>query len=87
MRAKVSAVAIDAADRTVDLTVEISSDAGVLLETRNDVILPIDGLTRAKVVRRLKGLIKETKIKQTAVPLTQAQAEQIAKNVVAIEPD
>jgi len=70
----VTAITIDADDRTVDITVEVSTDAGQLLAT--DVCLvPIDSFSEQLVIDKVKNILRRETLKRSPLPYSQAQIE------------
>ena len=74
MRAKVIAVTAYEDDRTADLTVEVYTDANVLIQTDN-IIIPIDILSRDLVNKRLTEHLNRVILSREEFPYTQAQLE------------
>jgi len=84
MRARVTQVVSNEDDRTVDLTVAVYTDGGALLETDN-LILPIDKLSKSLANRRMKELLRRVILARAAFPYTQAQLNTMLLNMVAVE--
>ena len=83
MRGKVTAVVKNEDDRTVDLTVEVYTDAGVLLQTDN-IILPVDIVSRDLANRRIKEHLSQVILVEAAFPYTDAQLNTMLLNMQTV---
>lgn len=70
----VEPITIDDTDRTADLTVEVSSDAGVLQSTKV-ILIPIDTFSEQLVIEKIRDLLNEEIVKAGAIPLTEQQVK------------
>ena len=86
MKAVVTSALINTTDRTVDLTVRLYSDAGVLLQTEI-ILVSIDTITSSIVNSRLLDLITHVKRERATIPYTQAQINAAYLGQDAIIPD
>jgi len=77
--------AIDAEDRTADLTISVSSDANVLLSTHK-ILVNIDTFSEAIVIDRMRGLLLDEITNASAIPLTQAQLDDMILGLQVVVP-
>jgi hypothetical protein len=87
MKATITASPLNSDDRTVDLTISITSDANVLIQTSTEISVPIDGLSLTMVERRLRDFLHEVRTRNSTLPLTQDQVNTMLLNFVVNEPD
>ena len=85
MKAVISSTLINTTDRTVDLTVGMYSDAGVLLQTET-ILVSIDTITSSIVNSRLMDLITHVQRERASIPYTQAQIDAMYRGQDAIIP-
>ena len=86
MRAKVTAVVSNEDDRTVDMTVEVYSDANVLLQTDN-IILPIDILSRDLANKRLIEHLNRVIASRADFPYTDEELETMLLGMQTVVPE
>ena len=80
MKATVSVVTLVQSDRTIDLTVNVTTDLNEAVSTET-LIIPADQFTTAAILDRLNDLLDRIIRDRSTFPLTQAQAEAIALNM------
>lgn len=73
MKAQITAAPLNSTSRTVDLTIKVYSNLGVLLSTHTSILIPVDDFSEELVITRVKELLNTETIKDTSLPLTQAQ--------------
>lgn len=70
----VEPITIDDTDRTADITVEVSSDAGTLLST-HIILISIDDFSEQIVIEKIRDLLNEEITKSTDIPLTEQEVK------------
>lgn len=80
MKGQITAVSVDEGDRAADLTVAVTTDAGVAVATRT-VIISVDDFSVELVVDRVRGLLEEEIRKASDLPYTEAQIEDAILNL------
>ena len=63
-------ITINAEDRTVDATVQLSSDAGTPLSIKV-ILIPVDDFSEALTIDKTKDLINKEITKTLPIPLTE----------------
>ena len=63
-------ITIDEEDRTVDATVQLSSDAGTPLSTKV-ILIPVDDFSEALTIDKVKDLLNKEITKTLPIPLTE----------------
>lgn len=68
----VEPITIDETDRTADLPVQVTTDAG-LPHSTGKVLVPIDDFSEKLVIEKVKDLLREEIRKASPIPLTEQE--------------